>query len=386
MTFSLRPISGSVNDRDVASAQVDCHDHVSVLPTFLVADGTQHEKEVDAGSTTVSTVLTQGTNTVSLALQGRSNMISVILANIDSLVSHPTASSNSARDATGLLAIAMANEKPSVSKTAAPSVTISSLESIAAFELFKKYALQDDYVHSDDCGCVSCITSPAALSPLTAAPPFPTLHPLMARADMATVTVTVTSCPNSSAKGPSSNSTAPGGKNPASGPESSNSTTSGGKNPAPAPESASNSTKPVNPNSSSTSVGPFANNTRSGQGAAGSSSGSASTSSAIANAASWLMGNSSQPTGNAQSSNNAANPPSTATSTKSSPAENTAPASTPTIKPPITSQASAASSGLDDNILSLILHVKFTLANIGYVIATIGPLACLVIMGQVWLL
>jgi hypothetical protein len=193
MNSSFRAATNSINNRDVASAQVDCHDHVSVLPTLMFVDGIQYEEEaVDAGSTTVSTFLAQGTNTVSLALQGRSDMVSVILANINSLVSHPTASSNSARDATGMLAIALVNAKPGVSRTAALSVTTTSLESVAAFELLKKSALQDDHVHSDDCDCASCVASPVALPPLTAAPPFPTLHPLMPREYMATVTVTVT--------------------------------------------------------------------------------------------------------------------------------------------------------------------------------------------------
>ncbi|PQE14006.1 hypothetical protein CJF30_00006809 [Rutstroemia sp. NJR-2017a BBW] len=402
----FRAASNSISDRDVASEHVDCHGHVSVIPALPLVDGTQYQEDVvDAGSTTVSTFLAQGTNTVSLALAGRSDMVSVILANINSLVSHPTTSGNSARDATGMLAIAMANAKPSAPRTAALSVTTSSLESLAAFELFKKSAMQEDHVHSGDCDCASCVASPVALSPLTAAPHFPTLHPLMPRAYMATVTVTVTSCSDSSGKGPSSNSTAPadnnpesepvsspkstspGGNNPASSPESSNSTASGGENPAPAPESASsNPTKPGSPNSSPSNVAPFANNTASAQSATGEPAGSASSSSAIANAASYLMGNASQATGNAQSSNNAANPPSSATSTKSSPAENTAPASSSTIQPPITSQASSASSGLDNNVLSLITHVKLTLANIGYLIVTVGPVACLVIMGQVWLL
>jgi hypothetical protein len=189
----FRAASNSINDRDVAFEQLDCHDHVSVIPALPLVDGTQYDEDaVDAGSTTVSTFLAQGTNTVSLALEGRSDMVSVILANINSLVSHPTTSANSARDATGMLAIAMANAKPSASRTAALSVTTSSLESLAAFELFKKSGMQEYHAHSDDCDCASCVASPAALSPLTAAPHFPTLHPLMPRAYMATVTVTVT--------------------------------------------------------------------------------------------------------------------------------------------------------------------------------------------------
>lgn len=148
------------------------------------------------GSTTVSAVLAQGTNTVSFALQGRSDMVSVILANINSLVTHPTGVSNTVRDATGLLAIAMAKSKPSVSSTAVPSIaTPTDLHSLAAFELLKKAATYNVHhdSHGEACDCAACNSSPAASIPITAAPPLPT-HELMARALMVraeTVTVTV---------------------------------------------------------------------------------------------------------------------------------------------------------------------------------------------------
>ncbi|KAF7856353.1 hypothetical protein EAF04_009881 [Stromatinia cepivora] len=376
-----------------------CSPDPSNTPVPLIIDHIQSENEAtEEGSTTVSAILAQGTNTVSFALQGRSDMVSVVLANINSLVTHPTGISNTARDAIGLLAIAMAKSKPSISSTAVSSAATSTdLHSLAAFELLKKAAAYNVHhgSHGESCDCSACISSPAASIPITAAPPLPT-HELMARAFLAraeTVTVTVSACPDSASKpsnstgsGPEAPASAPESSNPtSSGPESpspaSNSTSSGPKNPAPAPEN-SNATSPSRPNP------PFSNGTETGSGgaAAGSESagsgagGAASASGAVASAASLFSGNSTQPTGNAQPSNNANKPSSTS---KSTPAESTSPASSSSISPPIASQASAASSGIDNSIFALITPA---LSNIVYTISTIAPVAGMVIMGQIWLL
>ncbi|KAJ8058688.1 hypothetical protein OCU04_012861 [Sclerotinia nivalis] len=378
-------------------------------PVPLIIDHVQSENEAtEEGSTTVSAILAQGTNTVSFALQGRSDMVSVILANINSLVTRPTGISNTARDATGLLAIAMAKSKPSISSTAISSAaTPTDLHSLAAFELLRKAAAYNVHhgSHGESCDCSACISSPAASIPITVAPPLPT-HELMARAFLAraeTVTVTVSACPDSASK--PSNSTGSGPETPASAPESpdstssgpkspspaSNSTSSGPKNPAPAPEN-SNATSPSRPSP------PFSNGTETGSGGApagsgtggsgaggsnagGSGAGSAaSASGAVASAASLFSGNSTQPTGNAQPSNNANKPSSTS---KSTPAENTSPVSSSSISPPIASQASAASSGIDNSIFALITPA---LSNVVYIFSTIAPVAGMVIMGQIWLL
>ncbi|KAK6614765.1 hypothetical protein H4I96_01086 [Botrytis cinerea] len=358
------------------------------------------------GSTTVSAILAQGTNTVSFALQGRSDMVSVILANINSLMTHPTGVSNTVRDATGLLAIAMAKSRPSISSTSVESAsTPTDLHSLAAFELLKKAAAYNVHhdSHGDSCDCAACISSPAVSIPITIAPPLPT-HELMARAFVAraeTVTVTISVCPNSASK--PSNSTGSGNQNlsPASGPnnsapapESSNPTSSGPKNPSPASNSTSSGPKiplPGSENSNAPSPSrpnpPFTNNTNSGAGSGGvaatgsagsgaGAGGAASASGAVASAASLFSGNTSQPTGNAQSSNKGSKPSST---TKSTPAENTSPVTSASISPPIASQASAASTGIDNSIFALITPA---ISNIVYAISTIGPIAAMVVMAR----
>ncbi|KAB8290390.1 hypothetical protein EYC80_010823 [Monilinia laxa] len=429
--------------RGEISALDDCSPCFSNNPSPLIVDHTQSQKQATGDrSTMVSAILAQGTNTVSLALQGRSDMVSVILANINSLVTHPTGVSNTVRDASGLLAIAMAESNPSVTRPSVPAaVTPTDLHSFAAFELLKKATTfngRHDF-HGEGCDCAACILSPAASIPITAASPLPT-HELMARAFGAraeTVTVTVSVCgdttpkisnstgsgnqsstsapapaknPNgsgnqnpASAPAPESNSTLPGPKNPSPAPETSNSTSSGPNGPnGPSPASNSTSSGPKNPapvpeNSNPTSPSrpnpPFANGTDNGSGGAAASSGSpsseagsgaggaASASGAVASAASLFSGNSSQPTGNAQPSNNAGGQ-STSTS-KSTPAENTSPVTSASISPPIASQASAASSGIDNTIFSVITP---GLSNIVYIIWTIAPIAGMVIMGQIWLL
>ncbi|KAI9645245.1 hypothetical protein NHQ30_005979 [Ciborinia camelliae] len=393
--------------RSESSELNDCSLGSSNTPAPLIDHIHYQDLTTEEGSTTVSAILAQGTNTVSISLQGRPDMVSVILANINSLVAHPAGISNTARDASGLLAIAMAKSKPSIPSTAILSAaTPTDLHSLAAFELLKKAAAYNAHhdSHGETCECAACISSPAASIPITAAP-LPT-HELMARAFLAradTVTVTVSVCPdttpkpsNSTGSGsespapPASNSTSSGPKNPAAAPESSNSTSPGHKNPVPAPEN-SNATSPSRPNP------PFANGTETGSGgpAAGSGSasagvdagagsgagGAASASGAVASAASLFSGNSSQPTGNAQPSDNAGKPSS---ASKSTPAENTSPAaSSASISPPIASQASAASSGIDNSIFALITPA---LSNIVYIISTIAPIAGMVIMGQIWLL
>lgn len=166
-------------------------------PTPIIIDDIQSENEAtEKESTTVSAILAQGTNTVSFALQGRCDMVSVILANINSLVAHPTSVSNTARDASGLLAIAMAKSNPSIPSTAMSSAaTPSDLHSLAALELLRKavaYNVHHDS-HGESCDCSACIFSQATPVPITIAPPLPT-HELMARAFLAraeTVTVTV---------------------------------------------------------------------------------------------------------------------------------------------------------------------------------------------------
>ncbi|TGO07542.1 hypothetical protein BTUL_0267g00100 [Botrytis tulipae] len=365
-------------------------------PTSLIIDHIQSQKQaMEEGSTTVSAILAQGTNTVSFALQGRSDMVSVILANINSLVTHPTGVSNTVRDATGLLAIAMAKSRPSISST---SVQLASsptdLHSLAAFELSKKAAAYNAHhdSHGESCDCATCISSPAASIPITIAPPLPT-HELMARAFVAraeTVTVTISVCSDSASKPPNSTGSgnqspppASGPNNSAPAPESSNATSSGPKNPSPASNSTSSGPKnpvPGSENSNTTSPSrpnpPFTNSTNSGAGAGG----AASASGAVASAASLFSGNTSQPTGNAQSSNKGSKP---STTSKSTPAENTSPATSTSISPPIASQASAASTGIDDSIFALITPA---VSNIVYVISTIGPIAVMVVMGQIWLL
>lgn len=175
----------------------DCSPGSSDTLVPLIIDNIQSQKQAtDEGSTTVSAILAQGTNTVSFALQGRSDMVSVILANINSLVSHPTGPSNTARDASGLLAIAIAKSHPSVSATALSSAfTSTGIHSLAGFELLKKAGTLDAHhgSHGESCECAACLSSPATSFQITAAPPLPT-HELMARAYVAraeTVTVTV---------------------------------------------------------------------------------------------------------------------------------------------------------------------------------------------------
>ncbi|KAA8575915.1 hypothetical protein EYC84_006080 [Monilinia fructicola] len=434
--------------RSEISALDDCSPGSSDNPTPLVIDHIQPQRQaIGERSTMVSAILAQGTNTVSFALQGRSDMVSVILANINSLVTHPTGISNTVRDASGLLAIAMAKSNPSVTRPSVPAAaTPTDLHSFAAFELLKKATTFHDRhdFHGEACDCAACILSSEASIPITAASPLPT-HELMARAFGAraeTVTVTVSVCEDTtpkvsnsagsgnqsppSASAPASNSTLSGPKNPSPAPETSNSTSSGPtgpsgakgpqspsnstssgpKNPAPVPENA-NPTSPSRPNP------PFANGTDTGSGVAAVGSGSpgsgssgsgssgsgssgsgssgsdassgaggaASASGAVASAASLFSGNSSQPTGNAQPSNNAGGQSTSAS--KSTPAENTSPVTSASISPPIASQASAASSGIDNSIFSVITP---GLSNIVYIIWTIAPIAGMVIMGQIWLL
>ncbi|KAM0132898.1 hypothetical protein ACHAP3_006187 [Botrytis cinerea] len=419
ITFGLtwqKTISTPSTARSEISALNNCSPDSLNAPTSLIIDHVQSQRQaMKEGSTTVSAILAQGTNTVSFALQGRSDMVSVILANINSLMTHPTGVSNTVRDATGLLAIAMAKSRPSISSTSVESAsTPTDLHSLAAFELLKKAAAYNVHhdSHGDSCDCAACISSPAVSIPITIAPPLPT-HELMARAFVAraeTVTVTISVCPNSASK--PSNSTGSDNQNlsPASGPnnsapapESSNPTSSGPKNPSPASNSTSSGPKiplPGSENSNATSPSrpnpPFTNNTNSGAGSGGSGSGgvaatgsagsgagaggAASASGAVASAASLFSGNTSQPTGNAQSSNKGSKPSST---TKSTPAENTSPVTSASIGPPIASQASAASTGIDNSIFALITPA---ISNIVYAISTIGPIAAMVVMGQIWLL
>ncbi|RAL60228.1 hypothetical protein DID88_000008 [Monilinia fructigena] len=349
----------------------------------------------------VSAILAQGTNTVSFSLQGRSDVVSVILANINSLITHPTGVSNTVRDASGLLAIAMAKSNPSVTRPSVPAAaTPTDLHSFAAFELLKKATTfngRHDF-HGEACDCAACILSPAAAIPITAASPLPT-HELMARAfGVRAETITVTISYGVWDKTPKiSNSTGSGNQNPASAPApASNSTLSGPNNPSPAPETLnSTSSGPNGPNipsppSNSTSSGPknprtcpensnptspsrpnppFANGTDNGSGGAAAGLGAGGAASA------------SDPTGNAQPSNNAGGQ-STSTS-KSTHAENTSPVTSASISPPIASQASAASSGIDNSI-SQSSHLVFS--NIVYIIWTIAPIAGMVITGQIWLL
>ncbi|KAF7926463.1 hypothetical protein BELL_0275g00080 [Botrytis elliptica] len=435
-TFGLNwqtTISTPSTARSEISTLNDCSPHSLNTPTSLIIDHIRSQKQaMEEGSTTVSAILAQGTNTVSFALQGRSDMVSVILANINSLVTHPTGVSNTVRDATGLLAIAMAKSRPSISSTSVQlASTPTDLHSLAAFELSKKAAAYNVHhdSHGESCDCAACISSPAASIPITIAPPLPT-HELIARAFVAraeTVTVTISVCSDSASK--PSNSTGSGNQSlpPASGsnnsspsPESSNSTSSGPKNPSPASNSTSSGPKnpaPGSDNSNATSPSrpnpPFTNSTNSGAGnggagnggagnggagngaagnggadsggaAAGSASvgtgGAASASGAVASAASLFSGNTSQPTGNAQSSNKGSKP---STTSKSTPAENTSPATSASISPPIASQASAASTGIDNSIFALITPA---VSNVIYVISTIGPIAVMVVMGQIWLL
>ncbi|TGO50972.1 hypothetical protein BOTNAR_0373g00040 [Botryotinia narcissicola] len=333
-------------------------------PTSLIIDHTQSQKQaMEEGPTTVSAILIQGTNTVSFDLQGRPDMVSVILANINSLVTHPTGVSNTVRDATGLLAIAMAKSRPSISSTSVQlASTPTDLHSLAAFELSKKAAAYNAHHDSncETCDCAACISAPAASIPITTAPPLPT-HKLMARAFVAraeTVTVTISVCSDSASK--PSNSTGSGNQSPppASGPNNS----------APAPERAGNGGA-VNGGAAAGSAGSGA-----------SAGGAASASGAVASAASLFSGNTSQPTGNAQSSDKGSKPSITS---KSTPAENTSPATSTSISPPIASQASAASTGIDNSIFALITPA---FSNIVYVISTIGPIAVMVVMGQIWLL
>ncbi|TGO20251.1 hypothetical protein BPAE_0319g00080 [Botrytis paeoniae] len=423
ITFGLdwqTTISTPSTARSEISALNDCSPDSLNTPTSLIIDHVQSQKQaLEEGSTTVSAILAQGTNTVSFALQGRSDMVSVILANINSLVTHPTGVSNNVRDATGLLAIAMAKSRPSISSTSVQSAsTPTDLHSLAAFELSKKAAAYNVHhdSHGESCDCAACISSPAASIPITIAPPLPT-HELMARAFVAraeTVTVTISVCSDSASK--PSNSTesgnqspqpASGPKNSAPAPESLNPTSSGPKNPSPASNSTSPGPKnpvPGSENSNATSPSrqnpPFTNSTNSGAGnggagnegagsggaAAGSvgsgagAGGAASASGAVASAASLFSGNTSQPTGNAQSSNKGSKP---STTSKSTPAENTSPATSASISPPIASQASAASTGIDNSIFALITPA---VSNIVYAISTIGPIAIMVVMGQIWLL
>ncbi|TGO34384.1 hypothetical protein BHYA_0199g00080 [Botrytis hyacinthi] len=401
-------ISTPSTARSEISALNDCSPDSLNTPTSLIIDHIQsQEQAMEDGSTTVSAILAQGTNTVSFALQGRSDMVSVILANINSLVTHPTGVSNTVRDATGLLAIAMAKSRPSISSTSVQlAATPTDLHSLAAFELSKKAAAYNVHhdSHGESCDCAACISSPEASIPITIAPFLPT-HELMARAFVAraeTVTVTISVCSDSASK--PSNSTGSGNQSPppASGPnnsapapEISNSTSSGPKNPSPASNSTSSGPKnpvPGSENSNATSPSrpnpPFTNSTNSGAGnggasdvgaAAGSAAGSAgsgagaggaaSASGAVASAASLFSGNTSQQV--------------PSTTSKSTPAENTSPATSASISPPITSQASAASTGIDNSIFALITPA---VSNIVYVISTIGPIAVMVVMGQIWLL
>ncbi|TEY59182.1 hypothetical protein BOTCAL_0196g00060 [Botryotinia calthae] len=414
ITFGLNwqtAISTPSTARSEISALNDCSSDSLNTPTSLIIDHIQSQRQaMEKGSTTVSAILAQGTNTVSFALKGRSDMVSVILANINSLMAHPTGVSNTVRDATGLLAIAMAKSRPSISSTSVKSASISTdLHSLAAFELLKKAAAYNVYhdSHGDSCDCAACISSPAASIPITIAPPLPT-HELMARAFVAraeTVTVTISVCPDSASK--PSNSTGSGNQNPspASGPnnsapapESSSPTSSGPKNPSPASNSTSSGPKnplPGSENSNATSPSrpnpPFTNSTNFGAGSGGAAatgsagsgagaSDAASASGAVASAASLFSGNTSQPTGNAQSSNKGSKSSSTS---KSTPAENTSPVTSASISPPIASQASAASNGIDNSIFALITPA---ISNIVYAISTIGPIAVMVVMGQIWLL
>ncbi|KAF7914088.1 uncharacterized protein EAF01_000494 [Botrytis porri] len=433
ITFGLNwqtTMSTPSTARNEISALTDCSPDCLNTPASLIIDHTQsQEQAMEEGSTTVSAILAQGTNTVSFALQGRSDMVSVILANINSLVIHPTGVSNTVRDATGLLAIAMAKSRPSISSTLVQSASIpTDLHSLAAFELSKKAVAFNAHHHShgESCDCAACISSPAAFIPITIAPPLPT-HELMARAFVAravTVTVTISVCSDSASKpsntigsGNQSSSPASGPDNSVSAPESSNPTSSGPGSPSPASNSTSSGPKnpvPGSENSNATSPSrpnpPFTNSTNSGAGNEGADSGgagsggagnggagsggaaagsaglgagaggAASASGAVASAASLFSGNTSQPTGNAQSSNKGSKP---STTSKSTPAENTSPATSASISPPIASQASAASTGIDNSIFALITPA---VTNIVYVISTIGPIAVMVVMGQIWLL
>ncbi|TGO50778.1 hypothetical protein BCON_0176g00110 [Botryotinia convoluta] len=413
ITFGLNwqtTISTPSTARSEISVLNDCSPDSLNTPTSLIIHHIQSQKQaMEEGSTTVSAILAQGTNTVSFALQGRSDMVSVILANINSLVTHSTGVSNTVRDATGLLAIAMAKSRPSISTTSVQSASNpTDLHSLAAFELSKKAAAYNVHhdSHGESCDCAACISSPAASIPITIAPPLPT-HELMARAFVAraeTVTVTISVCSDSASK--PSNSTgsgnqspppASGPKNSAPAPESSNPTSSGPKNPSPASNSTSSGPKnpvPGSENSNATFPSrpnpPFTNSSNSGAGSGGAAAesagsdagagGAASAPGAVASAASLFSGNTSQPTGNAQSSNKGGKP---STTSKSTPAENTSPATSASISPPIASQASAASTGIDNSIFALITPA---VSNIVYVISTIGPIAVMVVMGQIWLL
>ncbi|KAF5878961.1 uncharacterized protein Bfra_001134 [Botrytis fragariae] len=417
ITFGLNwqtTISTPSTARSEILALHDCSPDSLNTPTSLIIDRIQSEKHAMEESTTVSAILAQGTNTVSFALQGRSDMVSVILADINSLVTHPTGVSNTVRDATGLLAIAMAKSRPSISTTSVQSAsTPTDLHSLAAFELSKKAEAYNVHhnSHGESCDCAACISSTAASIPITIAPPLPT-HELMARAFVAraeTVTVTISVCSDSASNstgsanqspppppGPKNSSPAPEISNPASSrpknpSPASNATSSGPKNPVPGSEN-SNATSPSRPNP------PFTNSTNSGAGSGGAddegagnrgaaagsagsgAGGAASASGAVASAASLFSGNTSQPTGNAQSSNKGSKP---STTIKSTPAENTSPATSASISPPIASQASAASTGIDNSIFALITPA---VSNIVYVISTIGPIAVMVVMGQIWLL
>ncbi|QSZ36438.1 hypothetical protein DSL72_006317 [Monilinia vaccinii-corymbosi] len=438
------------------STSNDCSPDSSNIPPPLINHHSHSQKQaIEAGSTTISAILAQGTNTASLALQGRSDMVFVILANINRLVTHPTGVSNTVRDASGLLAIAMAKSNPSDTKAPATyAATPTDLHSFAAFELLKKaatYSHQDS--HGESCDCAACNPSPAAPILITAAPPLPT-HELIARAlgaraETATVTVTVTFTdtvcedepPKTSsstgpdnqiptpAPAPASNTTSSGPKNPVpasqgsnltssgpSGPKNpppaSNLTPSGPNNPAPAPDN-SNPTSPSRPNppfvngtdtgsggattgsgSSGSGAGSGAGSGPSGSGAGSGSSGlgsgsgadsgaggAASASGAVASAASLFSGNSSQPTGYPRPSNNPGSKSPSAS--KPTPADNTSPVQSAGISPPIASQASAASSGIDNSIFSVITPA---LSNVVYIIWTIAPIAGMVVMGQIWLL
>ncbi|CAD6447685.1 caca0db9-e1ac-496e-92ec-a5559c829b5d [Sclerotinia trifoliorum] len=253
-------------------------------PIPLIINDIQSENvAAEKGSTTVSAILAQGTNTVSFAVQGRSDMVSVILANINSLVTHPTGVSNTARDATGLLAIAMAKSKPSIPSMAISSTaTPTDLHSLAAFELLRKAVAYNSHhdPHGESCDCSACVSS----IPITIAPPLPT-HELMARAFLAraeTVTVTVSACPDSAST--PSNSTGSGPQSPASAPESPNSTSSGPQSPSSASNSTSSGPKnPASENPNATSPSrpnpPFSNGTETGSGGAPAGSGSAGSSS-----------------------------------------------------------------------------------------------------------
>ncbi|KAF7960359.1 hypothetical protein EAE96_000044 [Botrytis aclada] len=401
-TFGLNWPTTISTPSDEISALNDCSPDSLKTPTSLIDHIQSQKQAIEEGSTTVSAILAQGINTVSFALGGRSDMVSIILANINSLVTHPTGVSNTVRDATGLLAIAMAKSRASISSTSVQSApTPIDLHSLAAFELSKKAAAYNAHhdSHGESCDCAACISSPAASIPITVAPSLPT-HELMARAFTAraeTVTVTISVCSDSASKPSnstgsgnqspppapapgSSNPTSPGPKNPS---PASNSTYSGPNNPVPGSEN-SNATSPSRPNP------PFTNTTNSGAGSGGAAAasagsgtgagGTASASGAVASAASLFSGNTSQPTGNAQSSNKGSNP---STTSKSKPAENTSPAISASISPPIASQASAASTGIDNSIFALI---KPAVSNVIYVISTIGPIAVMVVMGQIWLL